>query len=428
MSNDSRFHYEKIERPRGRPGYRPRTWCSVCGKTASLEADKRCQVADCPNICHIACLEEELDFNCEITGQLRGNQGITDPVTFYTERVNTEVIPPEVIITQDNEEEDADLHQLQKEELVDLVKKLRQELAATKTRLGRYKTVIDQLPEKRSILVEAISIIDTLVATQASIEEVQQRTIASSAYPNRIDQDWEKHIEGNDELYIWWTSEKIKKLKRTNEEGGNSVRTPQPQRQQNPPPQQGSRPKPNQYNQQPLRNNNLPPQKYNKKSYNRQGSRQGGNFNYKSRNENDQLMHTEGDTRRQYNSNNSRYSTGADRCSECNRQGHSLDQCPRRLHCDYCGRKYHTAQNCRERIADQRQQDLINAVQQSTQETLKAVQNFQLQHINTRPQQVTPVQHTGGYNQHNLIHPYFGNNPPYLFTQHNGWKHSGPQV
>ena len=271
--------------------------------------------------------------------------------------------------------------------------------------------------------MEFLSIIDTLVATQASIEEVQQRTIASSAYPSRIDQDWEKHIEEDDETFIWWTSEKVKKLKGTSEKEADSSRITQQRR--NCYPQQEVR----QSNQDHHGINSGHQLRKNKQNSNKSSNRPRNNFRRQQKfgDAPEHLMYTERDTR-EYNNNNKYYTgnltkaVGGGRCSECHRQGHSSDQCLRRLHCDYSNRKFHTAQTCRERIANKRQQDLIKAVQTSTQETLAAVRSYhQTQYINPGLQQVRTAQNTGTYNPQNLMQPYLGNILPIYSYQQNGW-------
>ncbi|KAK4317988.1 hypothetical protein Pmani_010946 [Petrolisthes manimaculis] len=58
------------------------------------------------------------------------------------------------------------------------------------------------------------------------------------------------------------------------------------------------------------------------------------------------------------------------RCSLCHRKDHSEEQCPKHLSCEYCQGRFHTERTCRERQADRRHQDLIQAVRLGSQETL----------------------------------------------------------
>ncbi|XP_045131593.1 swi5-dependent recombination DNA repair protein 1 homolog [Portunus trituberculatus] len=62
------------------------------------------------------------------------------------------------------------------------------------------------------------------------------------------------------------------------------------------------------------------------------------------------------------------------KCPQCKRQGHTRDQCPRQV-CDYCQGRHHSSATCRIRIADVRQQELVQAVRQSGQETLVALRS-----------------------------------------------------
>ena len=61
-------------------------------------------------------------------------------------------------------------------------------------------------------------------------------------------------------------------------------------------------------------------------------------------------------------------------CPLCKRKDHTRDQCQKKV-CDYCQGRFHSSLTCRLRIADQRQQDLVNAVRQSGQETLLALRS-----------------------------------------------------
>ncbi|KAG0723405.1 hypothetical protein GWK47_042786 [Chionoecetes opilio] len=84
------------------------------------------------------------------------------------------------------EEPEDDLNDLRKEELVQLVINLRRDLTSTKSNLNNYRSVTEDLADKRRVLVEALSIVDTLLATHAS-EEKQQRAVACTARSDRID-------------------------------------------------------------------------------------------------------------------------------------------------------------------------------------------------------------------------------------------------
>ena len=62
----------------------------------------------------------------------------------------------------------------------------RQELASKSAQLTHYRNVTDNFVDKRSVLVEALSVWDTLLATRAS-EDIQPRSVACSARPHNMD-------------------------------------------------------------------------------------------------------------------------------------------------------------------------------------------------------------------------------------------------
>ena len=103
-----------IERPSGISGYRPGSWCSVCGRTETLAGVKQCTKEGCTNVCHLHCLGAETDFRCGNTGQLRALLGISDPVTPYTSNTQVPSDPPAPRDPVEEEPED-DLCDLQKE-------------------------------------------------------------------------------------------------------------------------------------------------------------------------------------------------------------------------------------------------------------------------------------------------------------------------
>ncbi len=173
-----------IERPSGLSGYRPEFWCAVCGKKTTQQPHKKCCASqNCANLCHERCVGVATEFKCGNTGELRALAGISDPVTFFNrqvQEVTASTTPSDQL--EDNED---DLNALQKEELKQLVKTLRRDLATTKSQLTNYRAVTGDLADKRSVLVEALSIVDTLLAIQNS-EDVQQKSVSCTAKPHRL--------------------------------------------------------------------------------------------------------------------------------------------------------------------------------------------------------------------------------------------------
>lgn len=83
---------------------------------------------------------------------------------------------------EDNED---DFNPLQKEELKQLVRNLRRGLGTTKSQLTNYTSVTDNLADKRSLLVEALSLADTLLAIHNS-EDIQQMSVSCTAKSHRL--------------------------------------------------------------------------------------------------------------------------------------------------------------------------------------------------------------------------------------------------
>lgn len=182
----------RIERPKGLCGYRPSYWCTVCGRKASPTTDQQCTTEACPNLCHVHCLGDATEYRCGDTGQLRALAGITDPVTFFVENsqeptasLPSSSLPPTPSADLVEEQQEDGLDNLTKEELIQQLRKVRSELATTKGQLTNYRAITAGLAEKRCVLVEAISIVDTILATHAS-EDLQQRSVACSARPHKI--------------------------------------------------------------------------------------------------------------------------------------------------------------------------------------------------------------------------------------------------
>ncbi|MPC41820.1 ATP-dependent RNA helicase DHX8 [Portunus trituberculatus] len=88
---------------------------------------------------------------------------------------------------------------LPNEEFITLVVTLRWELVTSKVNIRIYSDVIDELPEKRSVLVEVLSLVDMLLALGKD-----GRHISCIAKQDKIDSDWDDHILVR--VNEWWTS------------------------------------------------------------------------------------------------------------------------------------------------------------------------------------------------------------------------------
>ena len=151
----------QIERPIGISGIRPGFWYAVCGRKAELKHDLSCSEGGCPNLCHVGCLGNVPEYDCGNTGHLRRRAGIRDQVTFIVWRPAT---PPATSFPENTEMDD--LNNLSNDEKNILIINIRKELASTKGQLSEYCEIKDDLPSKRYMLVNALSIFDTLLAVK----------------------------------------------------------------------------------------------------------------------------------------------------------------------------------------------------------------------------------------------------------------------
>lgn len=346
-------HSRLIERPSGLCGYRPAFWCAVCGRKAAPQTDKHCTTESCPNLCHVRCLSGVQEFNCENTGQLRALTGITDPVT--------SACPP-TGQAQANYEDPSDvLVELEKEDLVQLVRKLQQELASAKAQLTHYRSTTTDLEGKRCVLVEALAVVDTLLATHAS-EDIQQRTVACTARADRIDA----------------AAEPIEQEHRENSILPPPSNTPQPPNTP-PPPSHSQSPRRGSNSAEDRRGHTVTiEESVGKRKHSSQQFTQSNNTqpHRTKRKEKPRKQTCHKVTPQQATPHPGQQQ--ASRCELCKRSGHTRDQCLKQG-CDYCHGRSHSSQNCRIKIADQRQQELVDAVRQSNQETLTALKTVTCQ-------------------------------------------------
>ena len=356
-----------IERPSGISGYRPASWCAVCGRTVSSQAVKRCNTQGCPNLSHAVCLGEETEYRCGNTGQLRVNAGINDPVSPCVTLPAHPTTPP-----TDEESED-DLDDLRREELKQLVKNLRRDLTSTKKQLNNHKNIQKYLVDRRRALVEELNTVDTLLAT-LTFEESQQRSVACSARPH--------NIIGECEAVTRPPSE---------DSSTQHSRSSTPTRLSSPPPSP-SPPASTQHTL-PEESESSPPREDTTDSAanNESGTERQHSSQQSSQGASGQRRLPKKKKRPASRGNTSQpghqprqEAVGPRlqqaRCPHCRRHGHTQEQCPRKT-CDYCQGRSHSSLHCRVRIADERQKELVQAVRQTSQETLLALRGvaWQLQ-------------------------------------------------
>ena len=224
--NISGKKHSLITRPLGLPGYAPKVWCAICGKTTANLSIQNCVTADCPNVCHTDCLNGEENFNCFNVDTFRSVFKIPDIISYVedSDEVNAGISP-------DNDL-DKELINLEKKELVAMVERLKAELVRKNSILSFFSTTTTDLANKRDAVVTVLEFIDNIIATKTSLEELEVNSIACSACPEKIDEDWISAVESDENLKTWWESGKPKKLKKpcfTEQRSEVSVTTQQKQ-------------------------------------------------------------------------------------------------------------------------------------------------------------------------------------------------------
>ena len=212
MSNNEREH-TLIARPVSLPGYSPRQWCAVCGKTTIDKPSLNCEATDCPNLCHPRCLGTRISFNCSEVTALRQAKGISHPVVHLTD---TSQAPQPGSLpdgSEDNDDdEDSELSLLQQPELIRIVKSLRAELKKAKAALASYDPSTHYLAEKRDSVVSVLNFLDNIIATKSNVEGLETKASACTARAERVDADWQQLIHTNQASRTWWTSKKPRPL------------------------------------------------------------------------------------------------------------------------------------------------------------------------------------------------------------------------
>ena len=315
-----------------------------------------------------------------------------------------------------------------------------------------YSDVIDELPDKRSVLVEALSIVDTLLALkQNSSVTVERRSIACTARPDKIQKNWAEHVRDNTSAREWWTSlvESENEVSDSstspdisslpNPPAGNHSTDSQPppstltlhvSTQETPPslphPTAGSHSSvdhplssPRALSPHPLRSHHAHPPLDREVTLPRSQDRslQASQRQRQPPRRQDRRIPPRqaraGLERGRGDRSEDHEGTRQARCSRCHKHGHSEERCPARLVCEYCQGRYHTAQTCRERLADRRHQDLIEAVRIGSQETL-AILRGATWRLPPQANWGAPTTHPQGpYTQH-PAHPQRGSFMPLM--------------
>ena len=178
-----------------------------------------CPAQNCPNTSHTTCLGQKTIFNCCEASALREAQGITAPVVFLEttadppqgEAGSSETEPNELLIPDEGDYED--LLQSEPRKLVNIIRELRSELRRKKNILGYFDTTSQRISQQRDAVVTILDFIDNIAATKSSLDELDTRSIATTAKAEWIDNQWQQHVTTNQTSQAWWTSDKPRPLK-----------------------------------------------------------------------------------------------------------------------------------------------------------------------------------------------------------------------
>ena len=403
-----------IARPAGLPGYAPQEWCAVCGKTSVRGSTRKCIEDNCPNVCHTICLNGGETFDCFQATSLRSALNISDDVLYIDSTVDEN--------SEDNVDQDDELSKLGNRELVAIIGRLQREITRKNSILSFFGSVTHDLASKRDAVVTVLNFIDNIVATKSSLEELEVNSVACSACPDKIDEEWSSAIEGNDQLKTWWTSEKPRKLRKVcHLEAPRSPLSTGHQQQQQPRTAR-SYPISNSQSVVPVQSGAVSQQPQNHgqtishSSYGRQRSHQNipisgnrasnnngrGNSYFNNRSHNSLTSQQQ---RRSFQSN----SQNTPYCTICRRRGHSDSNCEKRSKCDYCQRLGHTVHECRTRKQEERQERIYrNLIAEQTQQNQILIQSFQkclpFNNINLPPPPPSEATPWSSHNTHQITH------------------------
>ena len=80
--------------------------------------------------------------------------------------------------TGSSQDQDDELLQMSKEELIEMVRSQATEITTIKYSLSHYRSQVNSLISKRDLFAEALSQIDTLAATASTVDTVSVKTTA----------------------------------------------------------------------------------------------------------------------------------------------------------------------------------------------------------------------------------------------------------
>lgn len=360
----------------------------MCGKTSASAETFKCIEPNCPNICHSSCLNGSENFNCSVVSGLRSLLSIPDDV-IYIDSITEGAGDGHM------EEADNGLLQLENRELVAIIRKLQTYITQNNSILNFITPLSFDIASKRDAVVSILEFIDNITATKSSLEELEVKSTACSACPDKIDADWSVVIAADQQLNAWWTSGKPRKLRKVChlEEKVDNASTDVERH-----PNDINHLAGHQNNQSNITNPNL--QQHNIGNQRRPSIGRNTSFQqppparpYAQSNKKQQWPlpgNRAGSLNNRRNLNNrgtppspatfwNKNSTQTRRsCNICGKSGHTETSCFKRQKCDHCQRFGHIVSDCRTRLSEERQERFFrNLVAEQTQQNTLLLQSFQ---------------------------------------------------
>ena len=288
--------------------------------------------------------------------------------------------------------------------------------------MNHFEKFSRDIAKHRDTVVSVLEFIDNIAAVKSTCEELEVKSVACSAFPNKIDEEWNGEINSNPDLCEWWNSGKPRRLKKVCNFQSVTENTPTTSETQ---PSQNTITNSENRQFHNTREVNTTQQRGQRARYGRVGNRQEQNRKpsetVNPRDRNPQMQNQSRPYRRTINSNqrrntfNNSQRRGSDTnyysdrynnrifdsdfqqseiiyCTSCKRRGHTDDTCNLRKKCSYCNRQGHNLQDCRTKQQEERQENLFrNLILEQAHNNASLIQTVQ--------RLIVPIQNPG--NTHN---------------------------
>jgi len=246
---------------------------------------------------------------------------------------------------------DSDLLSLEPKQLITIIKELRAELSRKKFVLNFFESAAQNLAEKRDAVVSILDLIDNTASIKSSLGALEVRSIAASARPTKIDEEWHEHLSQHQKAREWWSSKKPKPLqgvaaisdkKKTNVANNISNRNTISSNNTHTTTTNNSQRRVQAPQRPPTHRGSVPPSSSEPQTRERRQQLSGNRCNIG-----------------QVQARSVTGQRAKERCQLCKRTGHSDVNCFRNLTCSYCQRRGHLEQDCRTRKEHERQELLF---------------------------------------------------------------------